>query len=172
MRVIIKIIKEYGISVVIAIGISLFLNTYVAQAVKVPTNSMDPTIKVDDRLVLEKLSLHNLKHGDIVAFWPPLPNNEDRYIKRLIGLPGDTIEVKGGYLYRNGDKVEEPYVKEKINYSFGKITVPQDKYFFLGDNRNVSFDSHLWPTPFVDADELIGKAWIRLFPFDTFGSLN
>ncbi|TCZ74632.1 signal peptidase I [Paenibacillus albiflavus] len=172
MRYILKWIKEYGLSIVIAIVLALFINTYVAQAVIVPTNSMDPTIKVDDRLVLQKWSLNDLQHGDIVAFWPPIPDNHDAYIKRLIGLPGDTIEVKDGALYRNGEKLDEPYVKVHINYTFPKVVVPSGKYFFLGDNRNVSNDSHKWPTPFVDESEIIGKAWIRFFPFGSFGSIE
>lgn len=172
MRSVFKFLKEIIPSFIIALVISLLVNTYVAQAVKVPTNSMDPTIEVNDRIIIEKLFINDLQHGDIVAFWPPLPNNKDRYIKRLIGLPGDTIEIKDGSLYRNGEKVDEPYLKAPIQYSFPKVTVPEGKYFFLGDNRNVSYDSHSWPTPFVDKDALIGKAWIRVFPFNHFGSLD
>jgi signal peptidase I len=172
MRFVKKMFREYALSFIIAIGLALFINTYVAQAVIVPTSSMDPAIKVGDRLVLEKLTLKDLKHGDIVAFNPPIPNNKDTYIKRLIGLPGDTIEVKDGALYRNGEKLDEPYVKVTMEYSFDKVVVPDGQYFFLGDNRNISSDSHLWPTPFVEEKELIGKAWIRFFPFGTFGTLE
>jgi len=167
-----KLIKEWVPSIAIALVISLVVNTYVAQAVKVPTNSMVPTINVGDRLVIEKMNLSNLQHGDIIAFWPPIPGNEDRYIKRLIGLPGDTIEVKGGILYRNGEKVDEPYVNEPMRYMFGPIVVPEDQYVFLGDNRNISNDSHRWATPFVAKDKLIGKAIFRFFPFEQIGTMD
>jgi signal peptidase I len=72
-------------------------------------------------------------------------------------LPGDTIHIREGTLYRNGEKVIERYTKEPMRYDFGPVTVPRDKFFFLGDNRNESFDSHLWVTPFVEKDKIIGK---------------
>jgi signal peptidase I len=99
-----------------------------------------------------------LDHGDIVVFTPPVAGDEHkRYVKRLIGLPGDTIEIKDGALYRNGTEINEPYLNERMDYTFGPVTVPADHYFFLGDNRNISNDAHLWATPFVAKDQLIGK---------------
>lgn len=154
-----KIIKQYLPSIAIAVIISLFVRTYVAEAMKVPTGSMIPTININDRLIVEKLLwMTTLKHGDIVVFNPPVAGEENKkYVKRLIGLPGDTVEIKDGALYRNGTKVHEPYLKEQMEYTFGPVTVPADHYFFLGDNRNISYDAHLWATPFVAKDKLIGK---------------
>ncbi|GGF71290.1 S26 family signal peptidase [Paenibacillus albidus] len=154
-----KILKQYVPSILIAVVISLFVRVYVAEAMKVPTGSMIPTIQVNDHLIVEKmLWLTTLEHGDIVVFTPPVAGEEEnRYVKRLIGLPGDTVEIKESSLYRNGVKVEEPYLKETMNYAFGPVTVPADHYFFLGDNRNISYDAHLWDEPFVSKDELIGK---------------
>ncbi|MRN52673.1 signal peptidase I [Paenibacillus monticola] len=154
-----KYAKQWVPSIVIAVVISLFVRTYVAEAMKVPTGSMIPTIQINDRLIVEKmLWMTTLEHGDIVVFNPPVAGDEDkRYVKRLIGLPGDTIEIKDGSLYRNDQVIDEPYLQEKMNYTFGPITVPADHYFFLGDNRNISYDAHLWDTPFVDKDKLIGK---------------
>lgn len=68
-------------------------------------------------------------------------------MKRLIGLPGDTIQIKDGVLYRNEERIEEPYIKEPMRYEFGPIQVPEKQYFFLGDNRNQSYDAHMWETP-------------------------
>ncbi|EPY09040.1 signal peptidase I [Paenibacillus alvei TS-15] len=151
-----KTLKQWIPSVIVAVCLSLFIKAYVAEAMSVPTGSMIPTIEKKDHLIVEKMMwLTDLKHGDIVVFYPPVA--EDRYVKRLIGLPGDRIEVKNGQLYRNDVPVEEPYIQEKMNYSYGPITVPQDHYFFLGDNRNNSNDSHLWDKPFVSTDEIIGK---------------
>lgn len=154
-----KFLKQWVPSIVIGVVLSLFIRTYVAEAMRVPTESMVPTIEVNDRLFVEKmLWLTTLKHGDIVVFTPPVQDElHKRYVKRLIGLPGDTLEIKEGSLIRNGETIDEPYLKEPMTYTFGPVTVPAEHYFFLGDNRNVSFDAHLWPTPFVAKDKLIGK---------------
>ncbi|MEC0169345.1 signal peptidase I [Paenibacillus graminis] len=157
-----KFLKQWVPSIAIGIILSLFIRTYVAEAMRVPTGSMIPTIQINDRLVVDKmLWLTSLKHGDIVVFHPPVPGDEQkRYVKRLMGLPGDTLEIKDGVLYRNGEKVDEPYLQEKMNYTFGPVTVPADHYFFLGDNRNTSYDAHLWNTPFVAKDKLVGKVLV------------
>lgn len=163
--------KEWLPSLLIAFIATFTVNTYVAQAFKVPSGSMEPTIQISDRLIMEKMvSLTDFQFGDIVVFYPPLPEHE-RYVKRLIGLPGDTIEVKDGALYRNGEKINEPYIKEPMRYQFGPVTVPENKYLFLGDNRNDSYDSHLWPTPFVDRSQIVGKALFRYYPFNHIGTL-
>lgn len=155
----IKFLKQWLPSVMIAVVISLFVRTYVAEAMKVPTGSMIPTIQINDRLIVEKmLWMTTLEHGDIVVFTPPVPEEQNKkYVKRLIGLPGDTVEIKEGALYRNGTIVNEPYLNERMEYTFGPVTVPEDHYFFLGDNRNISNDAHMWATPFVSKDKLIGK---------------
>ncbi|NQX43709.1 signal peptidase I [Paenibacillus tritici] len=154
-----KFLKQWVPSIAIGIILSLFIRTYVAEAMRVPTGSMIPTIEINDRLVVDKMLWNSsLKHGDIVVFHPPVAGEEHtRYVKRLIGLPGDTIEIKEGTLYRNHEEIAEPYLQEAMTYTFGPVTVPADHYFFLGDNRNVSFDGHLWDTPFVGKDQLIGK---------------
>ncbi|MEK5236624.1 signal peptidase I [Paenibacillus sp. FSL L8-0470] len=158
-----KFLKQWVPSILIGVVLSLFIRTYVAEAMRVPTDSMDPTIEVNDRLVVEKmLWLTTLKHGDIVVFIPPVEGVQKKYVKRLMGLPGDTVEIKDGALFRNGEKIDEPYLKETMNYTFGPVTVPADHYFFLGDNRNVSYDAHLWPTPFVAKDKLIGKMLVDI----------
>jgi signal peptidase I len=167
-----KWMKEWVPSLLVALIATFTINTYVAQAFKVPTGSMEPTIMISDRLIMEKMvSLTDFQFGDIVVFYPPLPEHE-KYVKRLIGLPGDTIQIKDGTLYRNGRKVDEPYVLEPMTYSYGPVQIPQDHYFFLGDNRNDSYDSHLWPTPFVDKDSIIGKTIFRYYPFTHFGTLS
>ncbi|MCZ8516335.1 signal peptidase I [Paenibacillus filicis] len=167
-------VKEWVPSLAIAVIISFSVNTYIAQGMTIPSGSMLPTIQLNDKVLVEKL-VHwtPFQFGDIVVFYPPLPGQENvRFIKRLIGLPGDTIEVKNGVLIRNGQQVDEPYVKEKMNYTFGPVTVPEGKYLFLGDNRNDSLDSHLWPTPFVDKSQIIGKALFRYYPLTHAGELN
>lgn len=167
-----RTVKDWVPSIVLAIIVSFSINTYVAQGMKVISGSMEPTIAISDRLFIEKVEpLSHYSFGDIVVFHPPVPGEEDeRYVKRLIGLPGDKIEVRKGVLYRNDEPVQEDYVKEAMHYEYGPVVVPEDHYFFLGDNRNNSKDSHLWrdvqgkPTPFVDKREIIGKVMFRYFP--------
>jgi signal peptidase I len=173
MKSILRFLKEWVPSIAVAVIVALVINTYVAQAMSVPTGSMLPTIQLKDELIVEKMKpLTNFGFGDIVVFWPPIPGNKDRYVKRLIGLPGDTIEIKDGALYRNDKKVDEPYVKSPMTYTFQKVTVPAGNYLFLGDNRNDSYDSHLWPTPFVPEKDVIGKAVFRLFPLTHIGKIE
>lgn len=156
-----KIMKQYLPSILIALVVSIFVRTYVAEAMKVPSGSMIPTIQINDHLIVEKLMwITNLNHGDIIVFHAP--EEDKKYVKRLIGLPGDEIEIKDGELYRNKVIVSEPYLNETMNYNYGPIEVPANKYFFLGDNRNVSFDSHAWAYPFIDKDKLIGKVMIEI----------
>ncbi|WP_442600700.1 signal peptidase I [Paenibacillus sp. KN14-4R] len=154
-----KVIKQWIPSIFLAIVISLFIRTYVAEAMSVPTGSMIPTIQVNDRLIVEKMMwMTNLNFGDIIVFYPPLIGEENtRYVKRLIGLPGDLIEIKDGKLFRNNEQITETYINEPMTYTYGPVKVPDHNYFFLGDNRNSSFDSHAWQTPFVAIDKIIGK---------------
>jgi signal peptidase I len=169
-----KWIKEWVPTLAVTLAVSITFNTYVAQGMTVPTGSMLPTIQLDDKILVEKMvELTRFQFGDVTVFYPPLPGHEnERYVKRMIGLPGDTIEVRDGRLIRNGAAVDEPYVAGKMNYTFGPVKVPEDHYLFLGDNRNDSLDSHLWPTPFVHKDKLIGKVMFRYYPFTAIGGLD
>jgi signal peptidase I len=166
-------LKEWVPPLAVAVIISFTVNTYVAQGMKVPTGSMLPTIQLEDKVLVEKMvSLTDFAFGDIVVFYPPIDGREDEpFIKRLVGLPGDTIEVRDGVLIRNGERVDEPYLKEPMKYRFGPVTVPEAHYMFLGDNRNDSLDAHLWKTPFVEKSHIIGKALFRYYPFDQMGEL-
>jgi signal peptidase I len=156
-----KALKQYLPTIVVTLVISLFVRTYIAEAMRVPTESMVPTIHINDHVVVEKvMRMTKLEHGDIVVFVPPVENK--RYVKRLIGLPGDVIEIKNGSLYRNDELVIEPYINEEMNYSYGPVTVPDDQYFFLGDNRNISYDSHLWAEPFIKEEDIIGKVLLEI----------
>jgi len=161
-----KVLKEYLPSIVLAVIISLTVRTYVVEAVYIPSGSMIPTLEVNDYLLIEKVTEpQNYHYGDIVVFYPPDDrSHEEKFIKRLIGRSGDTIEIRDGVLYRNGHQVEEPYIKEEMNYDFGPVIVPEGKFFVLGDNRNNSYDSHRWKTPFVDEGEVYGKAMLRVYP--------
>jgi signal peptidase I len=124
---------------------------------------MYPTIKVGDHLMVEKIS-RDIKRGDIVVFKPtPQSGQKDDLVKRVIGMPGDTVEVKAAKLYINGEPQNEPYLKERMITDYKSFTVPPDSYFMMGDNRNNSFDSRYWGA--VPKENLIGKAIFCYYPF-------
>ncbi|MFM7577174.1 MAG: signal peptidase I, partial [Microcystaceae cyanobacterium] len=135
-----------------------------------------PTLQINDRLIVEKVSYHltNPQRGDIVVFNPTQAliekNFKDAFIKRIIGLPGDTVEVKQGQVYINGQVMAENYIAQPPDYEFGPVKVPANQYLVLGDNRNNSYDSHFWG--FVPREKLIGRAFVRFWPFNRLGMLT
>lgn len=122
---------------------------------------MVPTINKEDKLIVLR-NHKNLKSGQIVVFYSQ--EFSEVYIKRLIGLPGDHIEIQGGVVFRNGEKLEENYVKNNVAYD-GIFDVPEGKYFFLGDNRANSKDSRVWKNPYVGEEDIQGIAYLRYWPF-------
>lgn len=131
----------------------------------IPSGSMENTLMVGDKLITNRLAyvLNEPKRGDIVVF--KFPDDESQiYIKRIIGLPGETIEGKDGYVYLNGTLLEEDYVKEQLEEDFGPYEVPEDSYFVMGDNRNESEDSRFWENTFLNKDKILGKANFRYYP--------
>ena len=138
--------------------------TLVANA-QVPTGSMETTIMTGSRVLINRLSyvVGEPKRGDIIAFYFP-DDKSEKYLKRIIGLPGDKVEGIDGGIYVNDVLLEESYIREKINEDFGPYYVPELSYFVMGDNRNNSDDSRFWKDKFVEKDEIIGKAEIEYFP--------
>jgi len=164
--------KTIGLSVFLAIGI----RSFVAEARYIPSGSMEPTLQINDRLIIDKISYNfrQPQRGDIVVFSPTealkQQNFKDAFIKRVIGLPGETVEVKGGRVYVNDQALREQYIEEEPEYSYGPVTVPEDNYLVLGDNRNNSYDSHYWG--FVPRDNIIGRAIVRFWPLDRVGEVD
>jgi len=106
------------------------------------------------------------QRGDVVVF--RFPGNPDRdFIKRIIGEPGDTVEIKNGAVYIDGNPLDEPYITNKPTYTYGPTEVPPKQYFVLGDNRNNSYDSHVWG--FLPQENIIGQAWLSYWPKDDWG---
>lgn len=163
--------KTIGLSIFLAIGI----RSFVAEARYIPSGSMLPTLQINDRLIVDKISydFQNPKRGDIVVFSPTetlkQQNFKDAFIKRVIGLPGDKVEVKEGRVYINDQPIQEKYIEDQPNYRFGPVTVPQDEYLVLGDNRNNSYDSHYWG--FVPRKNIIGRAVVRFWPLNRVGEI-
>lgn len=167
-------LKEFISIVVIAFVLSMVLRTWFIEGRIVPTESMVPTIQVQDRFLVDKLSCRfkNPQKGDIIVFRPPEEiKAQDDFVKRLIAVPGDKVEIKQGRLYVNNQPLQEPYVKEKMSYEFGPVIVPPNSYFVMGDNRNNSFDSHLWGA-WLTRDHIIGKALFIYWPLKHFSLLK
>ena len=165
------IIKEWIIDIVAVTFIAFLVWQFVGYGVWITSGSMIPTLEVKDRLIVTRVhNPGNLKEGDIVLF----KNDEFKgeiLIKRLIGLPGDKIEIKNGVVFRNGEEIKEDYVKNNEKYN-GTFQVPEGKYFFLGDNRANSNDSRYWENPYVDESYIQGKARIKYYPIKDFEILK
>ena len=168
----VEIIKTLVTAVILAFGI----RTFVAEARYIPSSSMEPTLQINDRLIIEKITyrFNSPERGDIVVFNPTEAlkekNFNDAFIKRIIGVPGDMVQVKQGQVYLNGELIEEDYISEAPAYEYGPVTVPENQYLVLGDNRNNSYDSHYWG--FVPKEKLIGKAFVRFWPLPRLGILG
>ncbi|HWJ02687.1 MAG TPA: signal peptidase I [Verrucomicrobiae bacterium] len=158
--------------VVIALILSWVLRTFVVEARVIPTGSMLNTIQLQDRIVVDKLFFKwsEIKRGDIVVFHPPeRAGSKDDFIKRVIGLPGETIEIKNQKVYINDKPLDESYILEKPRYTYGPQTIPDNQYFVMGDNRNNSADSHEWGM--LPAGNITGRTLFRYWPLDRFGLL-
>lgn len=133
--------KEFIQTILLGLILAMVVKFFVADIVHVRGESMEPTIQNKDILVMEKVSYYfkEPKVGDVVIV--TFDNYEERLIKRVVGVPGDEIEIKDGFLYRNGKKVEEPYIKEKMEGDEELVEIPKGYVFVLGDNRNNSLDS-------------------------------
>lgn len=173
-----KLLLEYIEALVVAFLLAMVIRTFVVQAYKIPSGSMLETLQIGDHLLVNKF-VYGVKipftnhyifegsdpeRGDIIVFEYPKNPSVD-YIKRVIGVPGDVIEMRDKQLYRNGERVVEDYIQHSqphvvapVRDSFAPITVPEGKYFVLGDNRDDSQDSRFWG--FVDKHAIHGKAWI------------
>ncbi len=164
--------KEWVFPVVIALIIVLFLNKFVFILVTVPTGSMENTIIPGDRLYVNELfNTDDAKRGDILVFKSD-ELDDKRLVKRLIGMPGETVEVrKDGSIFIDGKKIEEPYAansrgEDKV------FVIPEDSYLFLGDNRPISYDARYWNEPYISEDKVIGKVEFRFFPLDRIGGVE
>lgn len=164
--------KTIVLSLVLALGI----RTFVAEARYIPSGSMLPTLQINDRLIVDKLSYRftDPKRGDIVVFAPTetlqKQNFHDAFIKRVIGLPREKVEVKGGKVYVNNQPLAEQYIEDRPQYNYGPVIVPNNQYLVLGDNRNNSYDSHYWG--FVPRENIIGRAFVRFWPIKRIGELD
>ena len=175
-----SVVREYAEAIAIAIVLALFIRTFVIQAFKIPSGSMKPTLLVGDHILVNKfiygiklpftdkilISLSQPERGDVVVFKFPLDTRKD-YIKRVIGLPGDRVELVGKQLLINGRPIEDPHASYLVSGNrrmFGPVTVPTGHLFVMGDNRDESSDSRVWG--FVPRPYLKGKAFLIYWSWD------
>ena len=187
--------REYFESLVIAVILALFVRTWVFQAFKIPSGSMEPNLLIGDHLIVNKMSFaptatgieravlphRDIRRGDIIVFKAPEEPDRD-LIKRVVGLPGDRLELRRKQIYINGNRLDEPYVQflepivdgaspklGDLREEYGPVTVPSNQYFMMGDNRDNSQDSRYWgflPAPYVK-----GRALFIYFSADASRSI-
>lgn len=181
------LIREYAESIAIAVLLALVIRTYLVQAFKIPSGSMEDTLAIGDHLLVNKfmygtripftdkrvLTIRDPHRGDVIVFEYPEDPSKD-FIKRVIGVPGDVIEGKEKKVYVNGTPYENPHeihkekdiIPKEMNPrdTFGPVTVPEGSYFVMGDNRDRSYDSRFWK--FVRRDQIKGLAFIKYWSWD------
>jgi len=176
-------IFDWGKSIAIAVVLAVVMKATVVQSYVIPTESMVPTIMPSDRVFGNRFiyRFHGPQRGDIIAFIPPEAARERQdprektgriipYMKRVIALEGDTVEVRRGVVFVNGKPLEEPYVEAPPLYEMRPVKVPAGKIFVLGDNRANSYDSHIWG--FVPVENIQAKAFLRYWPPGRAGLLD
>jgi len=187
-------VREYFESIVIAVILALFVRTFVLQAFKIPTGSMENNLLIGDHLLVNKfiyaptsggaeralLPISTIKRGDVLVFKYPVEPDRD-FIKRVIGLPGETLELKAKKIFINGKPLDEPYVhfleephrnselsevtSSDVRENYGPVTVPPDQYFMKGDNGDNSADSRYWG--FMPRDYVKGKALLIYWSYES-----
>ena len=155
--------------------LSIVLNKFVIQKVEVDGPSMNTTLKTGQQLMVQKVSYHftDPKRGDIVVFQPPGYEDDTLYIKRVIGVPGDRVQIIDGYIYLNGKKYDDPQWREEIldpGIAEEEVTVGEGEYFVVGDNRNDSTDSREFGA--VEKSRIMGEAVLRIWPLNKVGLLE
>jgi signal peptidase I len=181
------LVREYAESIIIAVLLAMVIRTYLVQAFKIPSGSMEDTLAIGDHLLVSKfmygtkipfvdarvLTIRDPRQGDVIVFEYPEDPSKD-FIKRVVGVPGDTVEGKEKKVYVNGKPYENIHevhkekdlIPKEMNPrdSFGPITVPANSYFVMGDNRDRSYDSRFWK--FVRRDQIKGLAFIKYWSWD------
>jgi signal peptidase I len=156
-------VREVGETLLFTLLIYLLIRTFLFENYRVVGTSMVPTLADGQFLVVNKLGyrLHQPQRGDIIVFTDPY-SPDRKLIKRLIGFPGETVEVRGGAVLINGHALDEPYLEDPGNSSRAASVLPDGEYFVLGDNRNNSSDSRSWGN--LPRDRIVGKAWLSYWP--------
>lgn len=174
-----RVVAEWMVILSLALGVALLVRHFVIQTFSIPSLSMSPTLQVKDRLLVEKLAYQyrDVRRGEIIVFKTPksiqVRNNDkiEDFVKRVVGLPGETVEIKSNVVLINGKPLSEPYLpKGTVTTQDQRIVVPIDEYFVMGDNRAESFDSRGWGT--VSRSMIVGRVLYRVYPLSRMGSVS
>ena len=149
----------------------------VAAMSRVSNGAMSPTVEIGDTIAVNHIAylLLNPKRGDIVQFLKEDSGQDEMYLRRVIALPGETVQIMDGSVYINGRQIQEPYASGLIQYAGtagSQLTLTDDEYFVLADNRSNNFDSRDPTVGTISRDDIRGKAWLRILPFEKFGILK
>ena len=180
-----SVVREYAEALTVAVLLALVIRTFVVQAFKIPSSSMEPTLQIGDHILVNKfiygvripfvggrlLPFTSPHRGDVVVFIYPEDTSKD-FIKRVVAVAGDTVEIREKKVYVNGEPIEDPHAfyadgtktRRDKRDNMPPVTVPEGKLFVMGDNRDRSYDSRFWG--FVDVGEVKGKAFIIYFSWD------
>ena len=176
MKGIIKELLAWLAMIAVVVAATYLVVTFVGQRTQVSGESMETTLSDGDHLIVDKISyrFRDPERYDIVVFPYRLEENT-YYIKRIIGLPGETVHIVDGYVYINGIQLDEHYgneIMEKPGIAAEPVTLGEDEYFVLGDNRNNSQDSRTASVGVIHRDEILGRAWVRIWPLSDFGVIK
>ena len=165
-----SVVREYAEALIIAVLLALVIRTFVVQAFKIPSGSMLPTLQIGDHILVNKFIYYfqPIRRGEVIVFKFPQDETRD-FIKRVVGLPGETLEIRGKQVLINGTPLDEPYAvygdwpasRLGEREHLGPIVIPPDRLFMMGDNRDHSMDSRVWG--FLDVHKVKGKAFIVYF---------
>lgn len=170
-------VASWIVTFVVAMLVAVALKNYVIINADIPTGSMENTIMPGDRLIGNRLAYlkEEPRRGDIVIFHYP-DNEEELYVKRIIGLPGETVTIEDGSVYIDGSEtpLEENYIKDRWFVSTGPyhFEIPEGAYLMMGDNRNDSWDARYWENTYVKREKILGKAVVIYWPFEDVGMLQ
>jgi signal peptidase I len=171
LRWVLRALREVAETFIPAILIALLINLFLAQATQVLGQSMEPNLHTNQRVVVEKVTyrvFHGPRRGDIVVL--DLPNQSDMLIKRVIGLPGETIEVRGGEVHIDGERLDEQWATRLGGGDYGPYTILPLHVFVMGDNRGSSNDSRSFGA--VHVDDVVGRAWFSYWPVEYVGVIR
>jgi len=168
-------IREWIETIVVALVLALIIRAFIIQVFYIPSGSMEPTLKIRDRIIVNKFiyRFREPERFDIVVFRYPgrKPGEPKRdFIKRVIGLPGEKLVIKEGIIYINGKAIKEVHPMNRDYSNYGPISIPADNYFVMGDNRPNSADSRVWG--FVPEENIAGPAFIRIWPLTKLGPIS
>jgi signal peptidase I len=166
-------LKSWLRDIVLALATAIFIVVFVVQPVKVEGTSMQPHLIDQERIFVNRFIYRfaEIERGDVVVFWYPRDTDKS-FIKRVVGIPGDSVEIRRGLVYVNGEKIREPYLRPEFRDrdSYHKVIVPPNRYFVLGDHRSSSNDSRNWG--FVPNDMIYGKAIFSYWPISRLGLVD